>query len=464
MDFLLTFFQNAVHFVLYYFIPFIVVLGIMIFFHELGHFLVAKFFDVKVLKFALGFGPKIVAKEWGETEYSIRYIPLGGFVKMLGENEDIEEDEALPEEDIPRAFNNKHPLKRMAIAAAGPFFNVLLAFLLYWGVFYSSGAFILSTEIGYVLPDSPASKAGLNPGDIIKSVDGKTIEDLSEIQEVLLGKAGTPLEVLIERGHELIIVTVIPQEFKQEVYGREIPMADIGIEPPMDARIDDVDPESPASRAGLLQGDIIRSVDGKAIKDFREIKDALIGKADTPLEVIVERDNELVPVTVVPEASKQKMDGQEFPVATLGIRHFEFQEKREYGIWGAGIRAAVETWTWVVRIYDTIVKLLTGTYSIKMMGGPIMIGQMTGDVAQAGLVALMVFMAMISVNLGIINLFPIPILDGGLIILLLVELVIGKPLSMKTREWAQKIGLFLIAILMAVVIYNDIGGVVNQIP
>jgi len=464
MDGFVNLFQDTGHLALYYLLPFTVVLGIMIFFHELGHFLVAKFFDVKVLKFALGFGPKIVSKDWGETEYSIRYIPLGGFVKMLGENEDIKEDEALPEEDIPRAFNNKHPFKRMAIVVAGPFFNVVLAFLLFWGVFYSSGTYILSTEIGYVLPDSPASRAGLIAGDIIKSVDGKTIEDLSEIQEVLLGKAGTPLEVLIERGHELITVTVIPQEFKQEVYGREIPMADIGTAPPMDAKIDNVDPESPASRAGLIPGDIIRSVDGIAIKDFREIKDALLGKADTPLEVIVERDNALVAVTVIPEESKQKMDGQEFPVATLGIKHFESQEKREYGLWGAGIQAAVETWTWIVRIYDTIIKLLTGTYSIKMMGGPIMIGQMTGDVAQAGLVALIGFMAMISVNLGIINLFPIPILDGGLIILLLVELVIGKPLSMKTQEWAQKIGLFLIAILMAVVIYNDIGGVVNQIP
>ena len=464
MDVLLSLVQNIGHLALYYFLPFIIVLGIMVFFHELGHFMVAKLFDVKVLKFALGFGPKIVSRDWGETEYSIRYIPLGGFVKMLGENEDIEEDETITEEDIPRAFNNKHPLKRMAIAVAGPFFNVVLAFLLYWGLFYSSGSNLLSTEIGYVPSDSPAHKAGLIPGDIIKSVDGKTIKDLSEIPEVLLGKGGIPLELLIERGHDLITVTVIPKEFKQEVYGREIPFADIGIVPLMDTRIDRVNPGSPASRAGLLQGDIIRSVDGKAIKDFREIKDALLGKADTPLEVILERNNELIAVTVIPEESKQNLDGQELPVVILGIEHLEKKEIREYGFWGAGIQAAVETWTWITRIYDTIVKLLTGTYSMKMIGGPIMIGQATGDVAQAGLVALIGFMAMISVNLGIINLFPIPILDGGIIILLLVELVMGKPLSMKTQEWVQKIGLFLIAILMAVVIYNDIGGVINQIP
>jgi regulator of sigma E protease len=372
MDVLLSLFQKTGLLVLYYLLPFVIVLGIMVFFHELGHFVVAKLFDVKVLKFALGFGPKIVARKWGETEYSIRYIPLGGFVKMLGEDEDIEEDETLTEEDIPRAFNNKHPLKRMAIVVAGPFFNVLLAFILYWGIFYFSGAYVRFAEIGKVLPDTPASRAGLLEGDVIKSIDGTTIEDFLEIQEALFGKAGVPVEVSVERGNDLIHLTVIPDEFKQEAYGQEIPMARIGI-------------ESSGNYA-----------------------------------------------------------------------------KKEFGPWGAMGHAAIETWTWITRIYDTIVKLLTGTYSIDMMGGPIMIGQMTGEFARAGLVALAGFMAMISVNLGIINLFPIPILDGGLILLLLVELLTGKPLSRKTQEWVQKIGLSLIVLLMAVVFYNDIVRVFNQ--
>jgi len=374
MDTLLSLFQNTGHLALYYLLPFILVLGIMVFFHELGHFVVAKFFDVKVLKFALGFGPKIVARKFRETEYSIRYIPLGGFVKMLGENEDIEEDEVLAEEDIPRAFNNKHPFKRMAIVLAGPFFNVLLAFLLYWGIFYFSGAYVRFAEIGNVLPDSPASRAGLLEGDVIKSIDGISIEDFLEIQEALFGKAGIPVEVCVERGNDLIFLTVIPDEFKQEAYGQEISMARIGIE---------------------SSGNYT---------------------------------------------------------------------KKEFGPWGAMKHAAIETWTWITRIYDTIIKLLTGTYSINMMGGPIMIGQMTGEFAQAGLVALAGFMAMISVNLGIINLFPIPILDGGLILLLLVELLTGKPLNRKTQEWVQKIGLSLIVLLMAVVFYNDIVRVFNQLP
>ena len=145
MDFITNFLENAGHITIGYLVPFVVVLGIMIFFHELGHFLVAKYFGVKVLKFALGFGPKIVGKQVGETEYSIRYFPLGGFVKMLGEDEETEE---LSPEDEARSFSNKHPLKRTAIAGAGPLFNLVLAFLLYWGLFFFSGTYVTSTEIG----------------------------------------------------------------------------------------------------------------------------------------------------------------------------------------------------------------------------------------------------------------------------------------------------------------------------
>jgi regulator of sigma E protease len=370
MDIVLTFLQNAGHFFLYYVLSFVVVLGIMIFVHESGHFLLAKYFDVKVLKFALGFGPKIVAKVIGETEYSIRYVPLGGFVKMLGEDiEDEDEDEDTVEispADAARSFSNKHPLKRMTIAASGPFFNLLLAFILYWGLFFFSGKYIDSTEIGQVSPDSPASQAG------------------------------------------------------------------------------------------LLKGDIITTVQGHDIKDWFEIKEMIYDKAGIPIEVTVERDGNPMTVTVIPEESTQEMMGQEVKVALIGIVSSGKYVKKEFGPLGAMKEAAIETWNWIVRICKFIVKLFTGALSIKMMGGPIMIGQITGQMAQVSLLALIPFMAAISINLGILNLFPIPILDGGLIVFLFIELLIGKPLSVKKREWAQKIGLSLLILLMVVVFYNDI--------
>ena len=172
--------------------------------------------------------------------------------------------------------------------------------------------------------------------------------------------------------------------------------------------------------------------------------------------MIVERDGKLLTFNITPEESKQEMMGQEVKVALMGVVSSGKYTKKEFGPWGAMKEAANETWEWIVRICNFIVKLFTGALSINMVGGPIMIGQMTGQMAQTSFLLLIPFMAAISINLGILNLFPIPILDGGLIIFLFIELLIGKPLSIKKREWAQKVGLSLLILLMAVVFYNDI--------
>ncbi len=366
MNILFHIFQNAGNILLYYLLPFVVVLGIMIFFHELGHFLIAKYFDVKVLKFALGFGPKIIGRQYGETEYSIRYFPLGGFVKMLGEDDEDEDTQGLSPEDEARSFGNRHPLKRIAIVAAGPVFNLILAFFLYWGLFFISGNYINSTEIGQVTPDSPASRAGLLKGDIIKSIQGKSIEDWFEIKEMVYDKAGIPLHMTVERGDTLIDVTVIPEESTQNMFGQEVKVALIGV---------------------VSSGKFV---------------------------------------------------------------------KKEFNLLSAMKEAAVETWNWIVRICKFIEKLFTGATSIKMVGGPIMIGQLTGEMAKVSLLSLIPFMAAISINLGILNLFPIPVLDGGFILFLFLELLLGRPISLKKREFAQKLGLSLLILLMAVVFYFDI--------
>jgi regulator of sigma E protease len=366
MDTFISILQSTGHFFLYYVLTFLIVLGIMIFIHELGHFLLAKYFDVKVLKFALGFGPKIIAKHIGETEYSIRYVPLGGFVKMLGEDLEDEDAEDQTPEDAARSFTHKHPTQRMAIAAAGPLFNLFLALFLYWGLFFFTGKYINSTEIGQVTPDSPAS------------------------------------------------------------------------------------------RAGLLKGDMITCIQGREIEDWFEIKEMIYDKAGVPIQVTVDRDGASMTVTVIPEESKQEMLGQEVKVALIGVVSSGKYVKKEFGLGGAMKEAVLETWNWIVRICSFIAKLFTGALSIKMVGGPIMIGQITGQMAQVSLLSLIPFMAAISINLGILNLFPIPILDGGLLLFLFVELLLGKPLSIKKREWAQKIGLSLLILLMVIVFYNDI--------
>jgi len=354
------------NFIIYYLFPFIVVLGVLIFFHELGHFIVAKYFNVKVLKFALGFGPRLLWKNIGETEYSIRAVPLGGYVKMLGEDPEEEEEQELSPEDALRAFNNQHVLKRIAIAAAGPIFNLILALLLFWLVFWSAGTYVVMPEIGQVTPDSPAMKAGLQKGDLIGSVQGKQVQNWSEIREMVQDKAGIPLRISVKRGQEALTFTVVPEEVTQEVFGQEIKSALIGI---------------------------VSSGKGKHVV---------------------------------------------------------------FGPVGAFQRALEETWEWIDRICVVIVRLFQGRLSMKLLGGPLMIGQMTGEMAQESLSLLIPFTAVISVNLAVINLFPIPILDGGLIIFFLVELLIGKPISIRKREFAQKVGLVLLIFLMLIVTYNDL--------
>ena len=367
MDLVINILLDVGNIILYYLLPFIVVLGIMIFFHELGHFLVAKYFGVKVLKFALGFGPKIFGKEVGETEYSIRYFPLGGFVKMLGEDEEDEEYQDLPIEEAENSFSNQHALKRMAIVAAGPLFNLVLAFFLFCGLFLISGNYMMTTEIGQVRSESPAFRAGLKEGDIIISVQGQAIKSWDEIKELVQGQAGRPVAMTVKRGDRIFSLTVTPEET------------------------------------------VVKNEFGE------EIKSALIG------------------------------------IVAAG----KF-EKVELGPWQALKESILETWKWIKLTCLVVVKLFQGVVSIKTVGGPIMIGQITGKLAQESFGYLIPFMAIISINLGILNLFPIPILDGGVIIFLIIELFIGRPISLKKRELAQKVGLSLLIILMVIVFYNDI--------
>jgi regulator of sigma E protease len=352
------------HIFLYYVLPFIFVLGILIFFHELGHFLVAKFYGVRVLKFSLGFGPKLLGKKVGDTEYLISVFPLGGYVKMLGEN--VEEEPLTPEEEKV-SFSHQHVLKRIAIVAAGPLFNLLLALLIFCGFFLVSGKQIMVPEIGQITEGSPAEKAGLAKGDVIVSIDNRPIESWSQIKDAIQNSAGETVEVTIRRSGQLQSVSVMP-EFRavKNIFGEEIQSPIMGI---------------------------------VASGRFETVK-------LTPLRGIQE---------------------------------------------GIG-----RTWEIIELTCLTIVKLLQRVVPIKTLGGPILIGQLTGQLAQESLSYLFPFMAVISINLGILNLLPVPILDGGMIIFLLIELAIGKPLSIKKREWAQKVGMFLLFMLMAVVLYNDV--------
>jgi regulator of sigma E protease len=354
------------HFFLYYILPFVFVLGILIFFHELGHFLVAKSFGVKVLKFSLGFGPKVVGRRVGETDYLISAFPLGGYVKMLGENTE-EEEQPLSAEEEKRAFHNQHVLKRIAIVAAGPAFNFLLALLIFCFFYMAYGTQVMIPEIGEVRQNSPADQGGLSKGDVILSIDGMPIEEWSEIKEAVQNNPAGPLSVTVRRGDGQFTTRIIPEEGEvKDLFGQE----------------------SKAPLIGIV-----------ASGDFRQIH--------------------LGPIKSIQEGGRK-------------------------------------TWEISKLTVITIVKLFERVVPIQTLGGPILIGQMTGELAQENLSYLIPFMAVISVNLAILNLLPVPILDGGMIFFLLIELIVGKPLSVKKRDWAQRVGLAILMLLMLVVMYNDV--------
>jgi regulator of sigma E protease len=367
MEIITNFIQGTGHLLLYYILPFVVVLGVMIFFHELGHFLVAKYFNVKVLQFALGFGPKIVAKEIGETEYSIRYIPLGGFVKMLGEDVEEEESKKIPPEDEKRAFNKQHALKRIAIVVAGPVFNLLLALFLFCGMYIVSGDSVMTTEVGQVLKDSPAERAGLKGGDIIISMDGREVKKWGDIKGLIKDKAGKPVSMTVQRQGAVMNLMITPEE-----------------------------------AAGT--------------NEFKE----------------------------------------EIKTVQIGIEGAYKFEKIDMNPLQAIVQGCKDTWMWIKLTCLVVVKLFEGVVSIKTLGGPITIGQLTGEIVKENIGSIIPFMGIISINLGILNLFPIPILDGGLIVFLFIELIMGRPLSLKKREMAQRIGFSLLIALMILVFYNDI--------
>jgi len=355
--------------VLYYIIPFIVVLGVLIFFHELGHFLIAKLCNVKVLKFSLGFGPKVMGKKMGETEYIISAFPLGGYVKMLGEENN---EEIIPEE-AHRSFSKQPVVTRIAIAAAGPIFNFLLAFILFSGIFLISGYPIMIPEVGQVRPDSPADKSRILKGDIIEYIDGKKINKWGDIKKFIEKSPHKDLHMVIIRGNKRISTIVSPKE------------------------------------------EIVKNIFGE------EIKSALIGI-----------------------------------VASGNIKELQL------GPFKALMEGGKKTWELTALTVLTVVKLFQGVIPLKTLGGPIMIGQLTGDIARENLSYLLPFMAVISINLAILNLLPVPVLDGGLILLFLIEIVIRKPLSIKKREMAQKIGFFLLILLMVIVFYNDLVRIITK--
>lgn len=432
----------------------VVVLGILIFVHELGHFLVAKRSGVGVLKFSLGFGPKLVGVKRGETEYLLSALPLGGYVKMIGEDPGDESPEAA---DLERSFSRKSVGTRARIILAGPLANLLLPVVIFWGVFAIVGQPYFLPVVGTPEPGSPAAQAGLLPGDRVQALDGVRIERWTEIETALQSSSGRPLTLTVVRDGRTFDVRLTPRAVStRDIFGQETQAWDLGLHPLLSTRIGQVLPGHVAEQTGLKSGDRILALNGRQVAEWEQLAKTIHASPGRPVRLTVERDGQRFDVEVTPRPTRQRGPGGDEEIGLIGIGpapESHSQRLNPVAALGAGVKKTADL---SVLIVQGFVKLIQAKISPKTIGGPILIAQMAGEVVQRGPVELLSFTALLSINLAILNLLPIPVLDGGHLLFSLIEWLRGKPVSLRKREIAQQVGMVLLVGLMIFAFYNDI--------
>ncbi len=433
----------------------LVVLGVLIFVHELGHFLVAKRSGVGVLKFSLGFGPKLFGVKRGETEYLISALPLGGYVKMIGEDPGDQSAEAA---DPRRSFSKKSVGTRARIILAGPVANLLLPVVIFWGVFAVVGQPYLLPVIGTPEAGSPAAEAGLQSRDHVVAVDGQKIERWDQVLAAIRGSSGRTLALAVARDGRTFEVRLEPRPLKtRDVFGQEIEVWDVGLQEPLiSTRIGQLEPGHVAQQAGLRSGDRIVALNGVPVSDWEQMRKGIRGSPGKPLRATVEREGQRFDLEVTPRPMKQRTAAGEEEVGQIGIGpapESQFERLNPAKALVAGVQKTVELSALIMQGFG---KLIQAKISPTTIGGPILIIQMAGEVVQQGPVQLLTFTALISINLAILNLLPIPVLDGGHLLFSLIEWLRGKPVSLRKREIAQQVGMVLIIGLMVFAFYNDI--------
>ena len=450
---------------LYYLAAFAVVLGVLVIVHEYGHYIVARSLGVKVLRFSVGFGRIVWSRRCGRdrTEWAIALFPLGGYVKMLDERE----GEVAPEE-LPRSFNRQPVWRRMAIVAAGPTANLLLAIVVYWGLF-SYGSEELRPVLGTPVAASAAAAAGIESGERVLKVDGEAVQTWQDMRWRLLRAATDKNAVEFE--------LINPQ---REIANRRLDVAAVkahgwegdaleklGIvlyRPKIPPILGPLSAGSPAADAGLLPGDEVVLIDGQPIATWPEIVSTVRNSPGKRLEFVVLRGGERLAVAITPAIANDQ--GQTIGRIGAGVKDAGNSRSEQlitvrYGPFAALGKAIAETWDKSVFSLVMIGKMITGEVSWRNISGPVTIADYAGQSAKLGLTYYLKFMALVSISLAVLNLLPIPILDGGHLLYYVVEIVTRRPLSERTMEIGQHIGLGLLGALMAFAFYNDINRLIS---
>ena len=457
-------------------LTFLLTMSILVTVHEYGHFQVAKWCGVKVLRFSIGFGKPLWAKQFGkdQTELVIAAVPLGGFVKMLDEREFSDEDPktspkvSYSESDLKRAFNRQSIAKRIAIVMAGPIANLLLAVGLYW-ILFCIGVTGIKPTLGEVAERSPAALAGFTHGETILKIDGKNVASWQEVSWTLMSEALKKGRVVVEavnanhelHTHQLDLSSVDPEVAAKDILSASGLTID---QPEIPALLGEVAKGTPAEMAGLKTNDLVISINNKKVRKWEDLVDEVRQNPNRTIAIDVLRNKVPLNFSIIPEQVEE--NGK--PIGRIGVG-FKIDESIEeklfvtthYNITEALFKATEKTWDISAFTLTMLVKMLTGQASLDGVSGPVTIASYAGQSANMGFKVFVSFLAVVSISIGVLNLLPIPVLDGGHLMYYMVEIFTGRAVSDFVLIIGQRIGFFLLGCMMILAFYNDINRLIT---
>ena len=428
-----------------YILYFIITVGILVLVHECGHFIAAKCFGMKVDTFSIGFPPRAFGKKIGETDYCVSWIPIGGYVKIAGMIDESFDTDFINSPPQPNEFRSKPMYQRIIVVSAGVIMNFLLTFFVFYGINLANGKlYHATTTIGYVEHNSIADKIGFRPGDQLVSVNNKAVNNWEDVQtDFYLEDVASSLTVKLNRDGQTADVIVPKSAIK--------PDEQIGIRPShMHAVVGTVSPDMPASKAGILPGDIILAINNHPIVTDTQMVGLMMQSKNSAAGLLIRRGDEQKQITVTPNSDGKIGIG-------YNIQYTGPVEKFSYNVLTAIPAGFDQTIGATALLVQSIARMITGQVSFtKSIGGPIKIAQLATQSAEMGLISFLGFMALLSISLAVLNILPIPALDGGHLAFLIYESIFRREVPTKIKLFAQQIGFALLLLFMAFVIYNDI--------